>query len=235
MNIVIPFRNTCGTQELKLCISLIKKNCDIDLETIYVLGDDIGFQDPLVSNILIKEQKYNKWLDSNFLVEFFIENMSKKPFILFNDDFFITSKITMKDISYYYFNTLTNRIKTTYIIEPKTDKLKLSAYGLNIKKFIDIYKDYDNYEVHIPMPIYYPEEMATAIKISKEYDCPAMKRTLYMKILEMKGLDLKAPKVALPHDIKFGEPLRVIQYPFFSLTDTEYKAFEEEFNKILSN
>ena len=26
MNIVIPFRNTCGTQELKMCVKLIEKN-----------------------------------------------------------------------------------------------------------------------------------------------------------------------------------------------------------------
>ena len=55
-----------------------------------------------------------------------------------------------------------------------------------------------------------------------------------MMLLEREGLVRNCDKAALPHDIKFGEPLRVMQYPFFSLTDTEYKAFEKDFENMLS-
>lgn len=55
-----------------------------------------------------------------------------------------------------------------------------------------------------------------------------------MKLLEKECSVNKYEKIALPHDVKFGEPLRVMQYPFFSLTDVEYKAFEKQFQKILA-
>ena len=66
MNIVIPFRNTCGQEELKMCIKLIRKNLKMKYNHIYVIGDECDIID--VVNINVKEQKYNKWLDSNFLV-----------------------------------------------------------------------------------------------------------------------------------------------------------------------
>lgn len=234
MNIVIPFRNTCGTQELKMCVKLIEKNMKDIVSYIYIIGDEIDFEGDKVRSVVVEEQKYNKWLDSSFLVECFIKMVSSDEFILFNDDFFITEKIGLKHLLYYNFSTLEERILTTYVIEPRTNKLRLSAYGLNIKKFIDLFGDFQNYEVHIPMPIMYPELMLKAIADTKKYDCPALKRTYYMMLLEREGLVRKCDKAALPHDIKFGEPLRVMQYPFFSLTDTEYKAFEKDFEKMLS-
>jgi hypothetical protein len=234
MNIVIPFRNTCGTNELQMCVKLINKNMQDYFNLIYVVGDEIDFIDSSVINIKVKEQKYNKWLDSSFLVDYYIKNISNESFILFNDDFFITSPICAEDLKYYYFETLNQRIKTTYVIEPKTGVLRLSAYGLNIQRFIDLFGDCENYEVHIPMPILYPEVMSQAIEETKEYDCPALKRTYYMKLLADKHLVSGCSKAGLPHDIKFGEPLRIMQYPFFSLTDTEYKAFEKDFEKMLS-
>ena len=234
MNIVIPFRNTCGTQELKLCVKLIEKNMSQLSSHIYILGDEIDFEHPMVENIVVKEQKYNKWLDSNFLVNYFITlTQSSQSFYLFNDDFFITSHITEEDIKCYHFSTLEERILTTYVIEPKTSRLRLSSYGLNIQRFLDLFGNFENYEVHIPMPIIYPQVMAEAISMANNCDCPALKRTCYVKLLQEKGLVAENEKQALPHDIKFGEPLRVLQKPFFSLTDTEYKAFEDEFNKIL--
>lgn len=234
MNIVIPFRNTCGTDELQMCVKLINKNMQNYFTLIYVVGDEIDFIDSSVINIKVEEQKYNKWLDSSFLVDYYIKNISQESFLLFNDDFFITNPISIDDIKCYYFETLQQRIKTTYVIEPKTGILRLSAYGLNIQKFIDLFGDFENYEVHIPMPILYPELMSQAIAETKEYDCPALKRTYYMKLLAEKHLDSGCSKASIPHDIKFGEPLRIMQYPFFSLTDVEFRAFEKAFENILS-
>ena len=234
MKIMIPFRNTCGTQELELCVKLIEKNMSDLSSTIYILGDEIDFEHPMVTNIVVEEQKYNKWLDSNFLVNTFITmTQASQEFYLFNDDFFMTDKIKEEDMKYYHFSTLAERILTTNVIEPKTSRLRLSAYGLNIKRFLDLFGDFENYEVHIPMPIKYPQVMAEAISMANNCDCPALKRTCYVKLLQEKELIADDDKCALPHDIKFGEPLRVLQKPFFSLTDTEYKAFEKEFNKIL--
>lgn len=234
MNIVIPFRNTCGTQELKMCVKLIEKNMKDIVSYIYIIGDEIDFIGDKVRSVVVEEQKYNKWLDSSFLIECYIRMVSSDEFILFNDDFFITDEIGIGRLLYYNFSTLKERIRTTYVIEPRTNKLRLSAYGLNIKKFIDTYGDFENYEVHIPIPILYPKVMLQAIADTKRNDCPALKRTYYMKLLEKKGLVRECEKAALPYDIKFGEPLRVMSYPFFSLTDTEYKAFEDAFEKLLS-
>ena len=233
MNIVIPFRNTCGTQELKMCVKLIEKNMKDIFSYIYIIGDEIDFAGDKVRSVVVEEQKYNKWLDSSFLIECFIKMVSSDEFILFNDDFFITKEIDIDRLLYYNFSTLKERILTTYVIEPRTNKLRLSAYGLNIQRYINLFGDAKNYEVHIPMPILYPKLMLKAIADTKKYDCPALKRTYYMRLLEQEGLALECEKVALPHDVKFGEPLRVISYPFFSLTDTEYKAFEDAFEKIL--
>lgn len=235
MNIVIPFRNTCGTQELEMCVKLIEKNMKDIISCIYIIGDEIDFVGDIIRSIVVEEQKYNKWLDSGFLVECYIKMISSDEFILFNDDFFITEKIEVDQLLYYKFNTLKERILTTNIIDPYTNKLRLSAYGLNIKKYIDLFGDTDNYEVHIPMPILYPELMLKAIEDTKKYDCPALKRTYYMRLLEQKGLVRGCEKAELPHDVKFGEPFRVMQYPFFSLTDTEYKAFEYDLEKILEH
>ena len=53
-----------------------------------------------------------------------------------------------------------------------------------------------------------------------------------MKLCEKEGL-IKLDKYKLEHDVKFNEPLRVIQYPFFSLTDNvEFKAFKEKLEEI---
>lgn len=229
MNIVIPFRNTCGTEELDMCIKLIKKNLKIEYNSIYVIGDEAKSFDNSVINVVIKEQKYNKWLDSNFLVKTYIE-MINEPFILFNDDFFLTDVVY--EIPCYYFDTLQNRILTTYVINDKINKLRLSSYGLNIEVFLKEFGDFENYEVHIPMIIEYPEIMSEAIDKCNSNDCPALKRTMYIKLCE-ENKNWNS-KVELKHDIKYNEPLRVIQYPFFSLTDrNEFNVFKETFEDIL--
>ena len=222
MNIMIPFRDTCGTHELEMCIRLIKKNFKIAYNKIYVIGD--CYVSPDVVNIIVEEQKYNKWIDSGFLVDYYIKNIGE-PFILFNDDFFITAPVN--ELPAYYFSQLSKRILTTYVID-KTNKLRLSTYGLNIKQFIDMIGDADNYEVHIPLIVEYPDKMSEAIKICKDNDFPALKRTMYMKLIE----STNPVKKELPHDIKYGEPLHILQYPFFSLTDTEFNAFRNELMKI---
>lgn len=225
MNVVIPYRNTCGSEELEMCIKLIKKNLDVPISAIYVIGDLFDFNDNLLYNKKVEEQKYNKWLDSNFLIEYYIKNYSNnEPFILFNDDFFITSKID--SIGQYYCKTIEDRILTTNIIDTKTNSIRLSMYGLNLQAFLKHFDNFENYETHTPMLIEKPEVMLEAIRISKLYDCPALKRTLYMYLLKAKGQELK-------YDVKFGEPLKIMQYPFFSLTDrVEFLAFEKELAEI---
>ena len=230
-NIVIPFRNTCGTAELEMCVKLISKNMKVPFNKIYILGDECGFTHPLVENILVKEQKYNKWLDSNFLVQYYICHIDKtNQFILFNDDFFLTKEIAQ--IEDYYFDTLKNRVLTTYIIDTKINKLKPSMYGLNILKFIDTYGDFRNYEVHIPMMVEYPLLMSLAIDEVNGNDCPALKRTMYQKLVEEK-IGNNKKQIGLQYDVKFGEPLNIIQYPFFSLTDREFDVFKNNFEDIL--
>ncbi len=229
MNVVIPFRNTCGIEELNMCIRLIKKNLKINYDKIYIIGDKFLISDKNIVNRIVKEQKYNKWLDSNFLISIYIEEIGE-PFILFNDDFFLTKEVF--DIPYYSYGTLKNRILTTYIINEKTNKIQLSSYGLNIQAFLNEYEDYENYEVHIPMIIKYPNIMREAIVFCNFNDYPALKRSLYMKLCEKEGL-IKLDKHKLEHDVKFNEPLRIIQYPFFSLTDNvEFKAFREKLEEI---
>ena len=228
MNIVIPFRNTCGTSELDMCIKLILKNLKVKYDSIYVVGDE--YINPQCRNILVEEQKYNKWLDSNFLVKKYIE-MIHKPFILFNDDFFLTNVVD--DIPYYYFSTLKERLLTTYVINDKINKLRLSSYGLNILAFIDRVGNYENYEVHIPMIVEYPSVMYDAIDLCNKEDFPALKRTMYMKLCADR--DYSYISKELPHDVKFNEPLKVIQYPFFSLTDrAEFDVFKDTFEKIIN-
>lgn len=232
MNVVIPFRNTCGTTELNMCVKLIKKNLKLKYEKIIIIGDDCEFKMSKVKNIIVEEQKYNKWIDSSFLVERYI-SMYHEPFILFNDDFFLTDVV--KEIPSYYFDTLSNRLLTTNVIDTKINKLRPSTYGLNIKQFINIYGDFRNYEVHIPMIVEDPVAMKVAIDRCKQDDCPALKRTMYRYIISlMTDGETEDNAVELQHDIKFGEPLKTIQYPFFSLTDKEYDVFEEQFNDILN-
>lgn len=226
MNIVIPFRNTCGTSELDMCIKLIKKNLKIKYKDIYVIGDESA--NPHCKNIIIEEQKYNKWLDSNFLVKKYIE-MINKPFILFNDDFFLTGMVD--GIPCYCFDTLENRLSTTYVINDKLNKLRLSNYGLNILAFINKFGDFENYEVHIPMVIDYPSVMYDAIDLCNENDCPALKRTMYMKLCEDR--DYLTITKELFHDVKFNEPLKIMQFPFFSLTESkEFEVFKDALNEI---
>lgn len=228
MNIVIPFRNTCGTDELDMCIKLIKKNLKINYDNIYIIGDEVNqFKDSVI-NIVVNEQKYNKWLDSNFLVKTYIETIGN-PFILFNDDFFLTENVD--NIPCYYFDTLQNRSLTTYIINEKINKLKLSAYGLNIDSFLKRFGNFENYEVHIPMIIDYPSVMYEAIEQCNINDCPALKRTMYIKLCEEKNFSNTI--VEIKHDVKFNEPLRVMQYPFFSLTDrAEFDVFRDTLEEI---
>ena len=236
MNIVIPFRNTCGEAELQMCVKLINKNMKSLFSTIYIVGDNISFQEENVVNLPVITQKYSKWLDSSFLVDYYIKNCNDgDPFMLFNDDFFITEKLSDNYLCNYYSKDLSHRILTTYVIEPKTNVRRLSTYGMNISHFITHFGDYKNYEVHIPMIIEYPSVMRKAIEITKECDCPALKRTYYMYLLEEYGLQQSIKIQELPHDIKYGEPLRIMQYPFFSLTDTEFKAFEKDFKDILQS
>lgn len=229
MNIVIPFRNTCGTEELQMCVKLIKKNLKLQYESIYIIGDDCEFKDEKVINILVDEQKYNKWLDSSALVQYYIEQCSDKPFILFNDDFFLTDEVY--EIPYFHYTTLEERSYTTNVIDTKINKLRQSAYGLNIKRFINLLGDFNNFEVHIPIIIEHPDIMVEAIRIGKDLDCPALKRTMYMKLCKDRGIEY--PLISLKNDIKFGEPLKIIQYPFFSLTDKEFDIFKDEFLRIL--
>ena len=228
MNIVIPFRNTCGTDELDMCIKLIKKNLKINYDNIYIVGDEVNqFKDSAI-NIIVNEQKYNKWLDSNFLIKTYIEKIGN-PFILFNDDFFLTS--TVDTIPCYYFDTLQNRSLTTYVINKEINKLRLSTYGLNISSFLKKFGNYENYEVHIPIKIEYPNVMYDAIEQCNINDCPALKRTMYMKLCEEK--DFSNSIVEIKQDVKFNEPLRVMQYPFFSLTDrAEFDVFRSTLEEI---
>ena len=237
MNVLIPFRNTCGFNEINTCIKLINKNLKLTFDydtTIYVVGDKIDTEYGNVINVEVEEQKYNKWLDSNFLTGYYIRNVSKRindPFILFNDDFFLTGEVY--DIPAYFYSTLEERIKTTYVVDYDASKVRLSAYGLNILKFIELHGDFNNYEVHVPIIIEHPEKMLEAIKISKENDCPALKRTLYRYLCGQEGLELK-PATIIDHDVKFREPLAIIQYPFFSLTDKEFSVFKSDFEDILN-
>lgn len=226
MNIVIPFRNTCGQEELEMCIKLIRKNLKMGYKHIYVIGDECNIID--VININVKEQKYNKWLDSNFLVERYVDEIGE-PFILFNDDFFLTKEVF--NIPCYFYDTLKNRTLTTYIINEKINKIQLSSYGLNIQAFLNKFGNYENYEVHIPIVINYPDIMLEAINLCNINDCPALKRTMYIKLCEK--YDTEIDDLELEHDVKFNEPLRVIQYPFFSLTDNiEFKVFKKKLEEI---
>ena len=228
MNIVIPFRNTCGEEELQMCIRLIFKNLNKKWQKIYIIGDEVHIFNAFIRNIVIEEQKYNKWLDSNFLIKEYIEKIGE-PFILFNDDFFLTNEVY--NIPNYYCSYLSRRLKTTWIINEKTNELKLSSYGLNIKSFIKNFGDYKNFEVHIPMEILYPDIMKKAIELCNINDCPALKRSMYMLICEENGYESAFEEK--DYDVKFNEPLRVIQYPFFSLTDNvEFKAFKDKLDEI---
>jgi len=228
MNIVIPFRNTCGDEELQMCIKLIMNKLNKKWEKIYVIGDKVHILNGFVENVVIEEQKYNKWLDSNFLISQYIERIGK-PFILFNDDFFLTKEVD--NIPNYYCSYLSSRIETTWIINEKTNELKLSSYGLNIKSFIKNFGDYKNFEVHIPIEILYPSIMQKAIELCNTNDCPALKRSMYMLICEENGYESAFKE--RNYDVKFNEPLRVMQYPFFSLTDNyEFKAFREKLEEI---
>ena len=230
MDIVIPFRNTCGSNELDMCINLICKNLNIPYDNIYVIGDEYVTFNEKVKNIIINEQKYNKWLDSGFLIQNYIEKNKDKPFILFNDDFFITAPID--NIPLFYYGNLSNRKLATYVIDVKTNKLRLSAYGLNIDKFVSTLGDFKNFEVHIPMIVRYPKIMLQAIGLSKALDFPALKRSYYIKLCEDSNIVQEYQE--LPNDVKFGEPMKIIQYPFFSLTDDkEFKAFYPILNGIL--
>lgn len=227
MNIVIPFRNTCGEEELQICIKLIRKNLKMKYNHIYVIGDECSIID--VVNIVITEQKYNKWLDSNFLIKQYIEKIGK-PFILFNDDFFLTNEVY--NIPNYYYSTLENRLKTTWIINEKINQLKLSSYGLNIKSFINNFGNYENYEVHTPLVVENTWAMLKAIRLCNDNDCPALKRTMYIKLCEVNNIEIETTE--LDCDVKFNEPLRIIQYPFFSLTDNiEFKVFKEKLEEIV--
>jgi|GEM_PF-4570807 len=229
MNIVIPFRNTCGTNELDMCIRLILKNFKLKYENIYIIGDNYVNPQPICKNIRVEERKYNKWLDSNFLVKKYVETI-KEPFILFNDDFFLTDIVD--DVPCYYFDKLGERILTTYVINEKINKLRLSNYGLNILAFINRFGDFENYEVHIPMIIEYPSVMYDAIEICNQNDCPALKRTMYMKLCEER--DYFNTTQEIKYDVKFNEPLKIIQYPFFSLTErAEFEVFKDTFEDIL--
>lgn len=228
MNIVIPFRNTCGTEELSMCIRLIKKNLKINYDKIYIIGDRFDSFNIDIVNIIIGEQKYNKWLDSNFLVKKYIEKV-EEPFILFNDDFFLTSDVY--DIPCYYYDTLENRSLTTYVINDKINQIKISNYGLNIQAFLNVFEDYNNYEVHIPIVIDYPDIMNEAIEYCNKNDCPALKRTMYIMLCNINNKEVITEEIK--HDVKFNEPLKVIQYPFFSLTDNvEFKAFKDKLEMI---
>jgi len=228
MNIVIPFRNTCGIDELSMCIRLIKKNLKIKYDKIYIVGDEFSIPNNMIENIVIEEQKYSKWLDSNFLVLNYINKIGE-PFILFNDDFFLTD--TVEKIPHYYYSNLKNRLLTTYVINEKNNTIRLSNYGLNIKAFLNMYGNYENYEVHIPIVINYPNIMLEAINLCNMNDCPALKRTMYIKLCEEYNMEMEITE--LDYDVKFNEPLRVIQYPFFSLTDNcEFKAFKKELEEI---
>lgn len=228
MNIVIPFRNTCGTDELNMCLKLIKKNLKIKYNKIYIIGDKFSISNNIIENIVIEEQKYSKWLDSNFLVLNYINKIGE-PFILFNDDFFLTD--TVEKIPHYYYSNLKNRLLTTYVINEKNNTIGLSNYGLNIKAFLNTYGDYENYEVHIPIIINYPDIMSEAINLCNMNDCPALKRTMYIKLCEKYDMDID--DLELEHDVKFNEPLRIIQYPFFSLTENnEFKVFREKLEEI---
>lgn len=227
MNIVMPFRNTCGTNELDMCIRLIQKNLKLKYDDIYIIGDK--YTNPQCKNIIIEEQKYNKWLDSNFLVKTYIEKI-KEPFILFNDDFFLTDIVN--NIPCYCFDTLKERLLTTYVINDKINVLRLSNYGLNILAFINRFGDFNNYEVHIPIVIEYVSVMYDAIEECNKNDCPALKRTMYMKLCQDRGCFNTIKEIK--HDVKFNEPLKVIQYPFFSLTDrAEFEVFKNTFEDIL--
>lgn len=234
MNIVIPFRNTCGTKELDMCIALAMKNLDFKWEKIYVVGDSYSPSNKKrIVNVIVEEQKYSKWLDSNFLVKYYIENISDEPFILFNDDFFITTSVSK--IGQYFSSTIQDRINKTYVIEGRTNQLRLSMYGLNLKSFLKHYGDWMNFEVHTPMLIEHPKIMVQAIEESNINECPACKRTLYMYMLDKLGHTKNEDIYSLPYDCKFKEPYTILQTPFFSLTDEEYKAFEEIFIDILNH
>jgi hypothetical protein len=81
------------------------------------------------------------------------------------------------------------------------------------------------------MIIDYPLLMSLAIDEVNGNDCPALKRTMYQKLVEEKyGL---SNHIELTRDVKFGEPLNVLQYPFFSLTDKEFDVFYPVFEDIL--
>ena len=231
MNIVIPFRNTCGTNELDMCIKLILKNFKLKYENIYVIGDTYINSQSICKNIRVEEKKYNKWLDSNFLIKTYIEKI-KEPFILFNDDFFLTDVV--EKIPCYYFNQLSERLLTTYVINDKINKLRLSSYGLNILAFINNFGDFNNYEVHIPIIIEYPSVMYDAIDLCNQNDCPALKRTMYMKLCEDKNYFNTIQEIK--YDVKFNEPLKIIQFPFFSLTESkEFEIFKDTFESILKD
>ena len=117
------------------------------------------------------------------------------------------------------------------MINEKNNTIGLSSYGLNIKAFLNTYGDYENYEVHIPMIVEYPSIMYDAIEQCNANDCPALKRTMYIKLCEEK--DFFNSIVEIKQDVKFNEPLRVMQYPFFSLTDrAEFDVFRSTLEEI---
>lgn len=222
MNIVIPFRNTSGEAELKMCLDLAFSNYQVPFENIVVIGDQVEAYNMRVKNVVVEERIYNKWLDNSFLVKKYIEEVAPgKPFILFNDDFFVTDVV--KDCRTNYFSGgLKTRMEKTFVIDKRAGRVRLSEYGLNIKACIAAEGDIINGELHLPLMVKYPDLMLKVIDRCNKGNYPAMKRSVYLAEVGEEFIDEVAS------DVKFGEPHLTFQRPYFSLTDDQFRFFESE-------
>ena len=222
MNILIPFRNTGSQEELKMAIELILSNYKVPFKYIYIVGDTIDFDNENVKNIIIEEKIYNKWLDCNFLIEKYINNVcSDQPFLLFNDDFFITDIVCQYKTNFYC-GTLQERLEKTYVLDYKMKVVRISDYGLNIKSCIAKNGNIINGELHLPMYIDKPTLMLDVIKQCNSENYPAMRRSVYL---------LKRGKNNIQEvtsDVKFSEPHFTLKKPYFSLTNDQFEFFKDE-------
>lgn len=223
MNIVIPFRNTSGEAELKMALDLAFSNYQVPFKDIVVIGDPIAPYNMRVKNVVIEERIYNKWLDNSFLVKTYIEKVAPgEPFLLWNDDFFITD-IVKEYRQNYFSGGLKARMEKTYVIDKKAGKIRLSEYGLNIKACLDAMgTDIINGELHLPLMVQYPKVMLETIEQCNAGNYPAMKRSVYLVKVGNEWI------TEIASDVKFNEPHLTFQRPYFSLTDDQFKYFEEE-------
>lgn len=196
---------------------------------VYIVGDKPPYLNDKIIHIKKEDKAANKErrIYEKLLCACQTEEISN-PFLLFNDDYFLTRSIDLSLIGYFYFDRLENKVKSRKLNDIYRNALKNTAQALTERGLPT-----KHFDIHFPMK-YYKDKF---IEVMTGYDWEVrygyVIKSLYANSLKIQGEDKPDHKIYLSHNKR--EIREVVKNSDIFSTDKITRALAEILQELYPN